>query len=178
MPKNQFLVGGFKHVLFSPRTLGKIPNLTHIFQMGWFNHQPVLHIPMHLLPLWFFQQICFVYQSQTLTLLWSIFAYYFGWIFIAKWVVSKNRWFSPKSSILIGNSIINHPFWGTPIFGNTQINTAMHWTKPFGNGICFIFSNHQTTSKNPSFLCGGWQANYQVIWGFCFITWRMGSQWM
>ena len=21
--------------------LGKIPNLTHIFQMGWFNHQPV-----------------------------------------------------------------------------------------------------------------------------------------
>ena len=26
---------------FSPRTLGKISNLTHIFQMGWFNHQPV-----------------------------------------------------------------------------------------------------------------------------------------
>jgi len=25
------------------------------------------------------------------------------------------------SSILIGFSIINHPFWGTPIFGNTQI---------------------------------------------------------
>ena len=27
---------------------------------------------------------------------------------------------TPKSSILIGFSIINHPFWGTPIFGNTQ----------------------------------------------------------
>ena len=27
----------------------------------------------------------------------------------------------PKSSILIGFSIINHPFWGTPIFGNTHI---------------------------------------------------------
>ena len=26
----------------------------------------------------------------------------------------------PKSSILIGFSIINHPFWGTPIFGNTM----------------------------------------------------------
>ena len=26
---------------------------------------------------------------------------------------------TPKSSILIGFSIINHPFWGTPIFGNT-----------------------------------------------------------
>ena len=28
---------------------------------------------------------------------------------------------TPKSSILIGFSIINHPFWGTPIFGNTQM---------------------------------------------------------
>ena len=34
------LGGGFKYVLFSPRTLGKIPILTNIFQMGW-NHQPV-----------------------------------------------------------------------------------------------------------------------------------------
>ena len=28
---------------------------------------------------------------------------------------------TPKSSILIGCSIINHPFWDTPIFGNTHI---------------------------------------------------------
>ena len=27
----------------------------------------------------------------------------------------------PKSSIFIWFSIINHPFWGTPIFGNTHI---------------------------------------------------------
>ena len=33
--------------------------------------------------------------------------------------VSENSG-TPKSSILIGFSIINHPFWGTPIFGNTQ----------------------------------------------------------
>ena len=26
-----------------------------------------------------------------------------------------------KSSILIGFSIVNHPSWGTPIFGNTHI---------------------------------------------------------
>ena len=32
----------------------------------------------------------------------------------------KRVGFSPKSSILIGFSIINHPFWGTPIFGNTH----------------------------------------------------------
>ena len=28
---------------------------------------------------------------------------------------------TPKSSILTGFSIINHPFWGTPIFGNTRM---------------------------------------------------------
>ena len=34
--------------------------------------------------------------------------------------VSENRG-TPKSSILIGFSIINHPFWGTLIFGNTHL---------------------------------------------------------
>jgi len=34
--------------------------------------------------------------------------------------VSENSG-TPKSSILIRFSIINHPFWGTPIFGNTHI---------------------------------------------------------
>ena len=31
---------------------------------------------------------------------------------------------TPKSSILRGFSIINHPFWGPPIFGNTHIMGA------------------------------------------------------
>ena len=34
--------------------------------------------------------------------------------------VSENSG-TPKSSILIGFSIFNHPFWGTPNFGNTHI---------------------------------------------------------
>ena len=46
--------------------------------------------------------------------------------------VCKNRG-TPKSSILIGFSIIytyiyiciNHPFWGTPIFGNTRMNFSI-----------------------------------------------------
>ena len=39
-----------------------------------------------------------------------------------KWVFPKIvNSVTPKSSILIGFSIINHPFWDTPIFGNTQI---------------------------------------------------------
>ena len=37
------------------------------------------------------------------------------------WVFPKNRGGPPKSSILIGFSIINHPFWGTPIFGNIHV---------------------------------------------------------
>ena len=38
--------------------------------------------------------------------------------------VSENRG-TPKSSILIGFSIINHPFWGTPIFGNTHMSSVL-----------------------------------------------------
>jgi len=34
--------------------------------------------------------------------------------------VSENSGTS-KSSILIGFSIISHPFWSTPIFGNTHM---------------------------------------------------------
>ena len=39
--------------------------------------------------------------------------------------VSKNRG-TPKSSILIGFSIINHPFWGYPYF----------WKHPYRSGSC------------------------------------------
>ena len=38
--------------------------------------------------------------------------------------VSENSG-TPKSSILIGFSIINHPFWGTTIFGNTHMCNLM-----------------------------------------------------
>ena len=37
--------------------------------------------------------------------------------------VSKNKG-TPKSSILIGFSFINHPFWATPILGNTHLNST------------------------------------------------------
>ena len=33
----------------------------------------------------------------------------------------------PKSSILIGYSFINHPFWGTPIFGNTHMSSVIYF---------------------------------------------------
>ena len=62
--------------------------------------------------------------------------------------VSKNRG-TPKSSILIRFSIINHPFWGTTIFGNIQVeamelvitidgwdgpNTWCHYHEHLGQG--------------------------------------------
>ena len=41
--------------------------------------------------------------------------------FLRKYLdVSENSG-TPKSSILIGFSIIYHPFWGTPIFGNIHL---------------------------------------------------------
>ena len=40
--KNQVVVS--KIYLFSPWKLGKIPILTNIVQMGWFNHQPKNHV--------------------------------------------------------------------------------------------------------------------------------------
>ena len=43
--------------------------------------------------------------------------------------VSENRG-TPKSSMLIGFSIINHPFWGTTIFGNTHILFQLESAKP------------------------------------------------
>ena len=53
--------------------------------------------------------------------------------------VSENRG-TPKSSILIGISIINHPFWGIPIFGNTHIvNIQSTW-----KCVCL-----QATQTNP-----------------------------
>ena len=44
-----------------------------------------------------------------------------GHVILEKVGVSKNNG-TPKSSILKKFSITNHPFWGTPIFGNTQVN--------------------------------------------------------
>ena len=40
--------------------------------------------------------------------------------------VSENSG-TPKSSILVGFSVINHPFWGTPIFGNTHMYYNYHY---------------------------------------------------
>ena len=45
--------------------------------------------------------------------------------------VSENNG-TPKSAILIRYSIINHPFWGTPIFGNTHIGFVSFRESAYG----------------------------------------------
>ena len=58
------------------------------------------------------------------------------------WMFPKIVGFPPKSSILIGVSIINHPFWGTPIFGNTYVG--------------LYHDKIDKTQHVPSFLEGLW----------------------
>ena len=56
--------------------------------------------------------------------------------------IPENRGTS-KSSILIGFAIINHPFWGTPIFGNTHIFTYMNSVDFYGHSCREIYrSSH------------------------------------
>ena len=87
--------------------------------------------------------------------------------------VSKNRG-TPKSSILIGFSIINHPFWGTSIFGNTHMFI-------FKGALCFLFFlrkfllhffltpgktaiNRATSFCRPEVVSNGGHGKAQTIW--------------
>ena len=58
----------------------------------------------------------------------------FYYIYIYTWMFPKIV-VPPKSSILIRFSIINHPFWDTPIFGNIhmlKLNQQSRLTKQIG----------------------------------------------
>ena len=59
--------------------------------------------------------------------------------------VSENSG-TPKASILIGFSIINRPFWGTPIFGTPHIFWLIF------TGIWVVIPRHVT--PNPSSYFG------------------------
>ena len=69
-----------------------------------------------------------------------------------------------KSSTLIGFSLINHPFWGTPIYGNPQVHT---WLFPM-----------KQPQEIPQEITKTWLVKspcYQHInllwWNLCF--WRL-----
>ena len=63
---------------------------------------------------------------------------------------------TPKSWILIGFSIINHPFWGpTPIFGNTHMMTSYGNFQPFrAVTICASRRRRMQAWKSSSKLHG------------------------
>ena len=55
--------------------------------------------------------------------------------------VSENSG-TPKSSILIGFSIMNHPFWGTTIFGNTHMD--------LGQGKIYIALQNNPSARHQA----------------------------
>ena len=64
-------------------------------------------------------------------------AFQCGWLLYWYVGVSKNRG-TPKSSILIGFPLINHPFWGTTIFGNTHVSGMKKLSSYFGFVFCWV----------------------------------------
>ena len=71
---------------------------------------------------------------------------------------------TPKSSILMMFSIINHPFWGTPIFGNTQMLQALGYRTR-------ILESNLAEADDLRHLSGNYQArgapNTLLLWGSC-----------
>ena len=65
--------------------------------------------------------------------------------------ISKNSG-TPKSSILVGYSIINHPFWGTPIFGNTHIDSKF---------VLAVFSEETSGCRHRARF---WTVEVVVVW--------------
>ena len=86
----------------------------------------------------------------------------------------------PESSILIGFSIINHPFWGTTIFGNTHIGSyrfrilfipfyfwcfhsssfvslLIHWSEPAPK----IVRWERSSTKHKIKICGSYWVRYK-----------------
>ncbi len=88
--------------------------------------------------------------------------------------VSKNNG-TPKSSILIGVSIINHPFWGKnpPIFGNIQIS-PWRWSKIMSPNSCT--SPRVLQCPNASMLCHRnsnlWSPKSSVMSNDTHVVWN------
>ena len=91
--------------------------------------------------------------------------------------VSENRG-TPKSSILKGCSIINHSFWGTPIFGNTQ----MFWKQRLVYSRWWQLKYFWNLHPEP---CGKWSKfdehmfqmgwfNHQLVGAKCYL-WGFAS---
>ena len=98
--------------------------------------------------------------------------------------VSENSG-TPKSSILIGVSIINHPFWGSPIFGNTYIYTVYlifhYFLFPLGLdchpcGLVASALQDQYPTRSTDTRRGGWSTRWKHTVDGCYgPTWTLGT---
>ena len=75
---------------------------------------------------------------------------------------------TPKSSNLIGISIINHPFWGTPVFLETPIFSHKHlsgsWSKVFiapPNNLALNLGSLNNLSQSRRWKWFGWKISLE-----------------
>ena len=80
------------------------------------------------------------------------------------WVLNQKYGKTPKSSILIGFSIVNHPFWDTPIFEHTHISNWM--------GVKWALSSCYHEIFSPFFLAS--KDGFLDERGFlsCWVPWN------
>ena len=84
--------------------------------------------------------------------------------------VSENSG-TPKSYILIGFSIINHPFWGTPIVGNPYIlaDAKFHSVSKHEVNLCMAFKGLEPSLERLHWylLFTTFQHCFGVIANYC-----------
>ena len=137
--------------IFTPN-LGEMTQFDeHIFQMGWFSHQLVTYYMKNRrncapkrkpdgLPstrtldfsgtnmLLVCQGVPFFYNQDGSMEEWqpvsfrSVSSWYKSIVGVSFIWVFPKIWVPPNHPLWWVFSIINHPFWGTPIFGNTHLN--------------------------------------------------------
>ena len=93
--------------------------------------------------------------------------------------VSENNG-TPKSSILIGFSIINHPFWDIPIFGNTHMynNFGKKTRQDFFGGVIHIAQATCGSAETWGKFGPGWIAvDWIVIKTRHFLEKAIGWPW-
>ena len=86
--------------------------------------------------------------------------------------VSKNSG-TPKSSILLGFSIINHPFWDTPILGNIHI--YIYRRQPGFTTIKWFVTPVKTNEyplKMDGSIVGRWHCRKNWPFFRCFCSWN------
>ena len=80
--------------------------------------------------------------------------------------VSENNG-TPKSSIFIGFSIINHPFWGTTILGNTHIFRTANlpiFHRVFGGPKASMKNQISVTNQQNTFKNNTWHGVLKSHW--------------